>query len=79
MQEAQIMEETRKLAEAALDRPSVFFTYLYNNFQEWKAEKAQFKVNFRLTNYGAGPAVVDRVVAHPFLTSEGDKLIALVE
>lgn len=63
-----IAEQTRKIAIAALGRPYVFLEFVSHNFEEWRTGKDWLYFNFRFTNQGTTPAVVEFVNAKTILS-----------
>ena len=72
--QARIMQETREIALAALDKPYLLVTSVSHNFDQWRSGGWQGKrlfltFTFRFYNCGKVPAVIDNVVAFAFLSS----------
>lgn len=66
--QAQIMRETREIAHAALDRPYVLIETASYRYEEG-GENLILYFDFKVRNYGDGPAIVRHVVALGFLSS----------
>ncbi|MFL5252234.1 MAG: hypothetical protein ACJ8AI_04965 [Rhodopila sp.] len=66
--QANIAEETRRLAEAALDRPYVLVDEMFVRFEKGSGGLLPW-FDFWLRNYGKGPAIIHHIVAHGFVSS----------
>lgn len=67
-QHSAIMARTRDIAVAALGRPYVFVEFISHNMEEWRAGRDRLRFDFRFTNHGAAPAVIEFIHAKAMLS-----------
>jgi hypothetical protein len=66
--QAEILEETRDIVLAGLDRPYVLVDSASYRFEPVGTGRLLLNFDFSLQNYGKSPAIIDRIVAYGFLS-----------
>ena len=67
--QAKIADDTRKLVEATIVRPNILIELIVYKSRKAVEKKIIVNFEFRIRNFGNGPAIIRRVVAYDFLSS----------
>jgi len=68
-EQTRIQSETREIALAALDRPYVIIDSVSYRLETAQEGKLVLYFDFKMQNYGKGPAIIQNIVAYGFLSS----------